>query len=58
MTIEDKLSRAEVSVENLRQERTLLKQAEARLQGENDALRRERSGQAVLLSNLQTIQVS
>lgn len=55
--MQDKLSRAEVSVENLRQERVLLKQVEARLQSENESLNRERSGQALVLANLQAIQV-
>ncbi|XP_075224314.1 nuclear basket protein megator isoform X2 [Lycorma delicatula] len=53
-----KLSRAEVLLENLRQEHQLLKESEARLSKEREILIREQQGQKLLLASLDTIKAS
>ncbi|GAB6032810.1 hypothetical protein CHUAL_012012 [Chamberlinius hualienensis] len=56
VSVQTKLSLLEVELTNSRREKTLLHQSEAHLQGEIEALKRERIGQAALLMNLQSIQ--
>ncbi|XP_033110270.1 nucleoprotein TPR-like [Anneissia japonica] len=55
LAFQERLSRAEVSCENLRAERDMLKGVEVRLSQEKDALMREHQGQNLLLANLETI---
>ncbi|KAM3915332.1 nucleoprotein TPR [Leptodactylus fuscus] len=54
----EKLAVAEVRVENLKREKELLKMTESRLTQERDSLLVEQRGQNLLLTNLQTIQVT
>ncbi|XP_063796301.1 nucleoprotein TPR [Pseudophryne corroboree] len=54
----EKLAVAEVRAENLRREKELLKVTESRLSHERESLLSERRGQNLLLTNLQTIQVT
>ncbi|XP_066453180.1 nucleoprotein TPR isoform X2 [Eleutherodactylus coqui] len=54
----EKLAIAEVRGENLKREKELLKMTESRLTQERDSLLVEQKGQNLLLTNLQTIQVT
>ncbi len=54
---QERCTKAEVSVENLRAERDLLKGVEVRLNQEKESLIREQRSQSLLLTNMQTIQV-
>ncbi|XP_056379611.1 nucleoprotein TPR isoform X2 [Hyla sarda] len=54
----EKLAIAEVRAENLKREKELLKMTENRLTQERDSLCLEQRGQNLLLTNLQTIQVT
>ncbi|XP_068096253.1 nucleoprotein TPR [Hyperolius riggenbachi] len=54
----EKLAFAEVKAENLKREKELLKMTETRLAQERESLLSEQRGQNLLLTNLQTIQVS
>uniref|UniRef100_A0A182QGG3 Nucleoprotein TPR n=1 Tax=Anopheles farauti TaxID=69004 RepID=A0A182QGG3_9DIPT len=58
MGAQSKLARAEVQLENLRQECRILKDSESRLQTEREILNRERCNQNLLLNNLEMIKVS
>ena len=52
---QERLSRAEVRCEHLQQERTLLRESEARLLAEREAAQRERTQTSLLLSNMEAI---
>ncbi|XP_018427815.1 PREDICTED: nucleoprotein TPR [Nanorana parkeri] len=54
----EKLALAEVKAENLKREKELLKMTETRLSQERTSLLAEQRGQNLLLTNLQTIQVT
>ncbi|XP_040190312.1 nucleoprotein TPR isoform X2 [Rana temporaria] len=54
----EKLALAEVKAENLKREKELLKMTETRLSQERESLLAEQRGQNLLLTNLQTIQVT
>ncbi|KAM5148156.1 nucleoprotein TPR [Mantella aurantiaca] len=54
----EKLALAEVKGENLKREKELLKMTETRLNQERESLLAEQRGQNLLLTNLQTIQVT
>ncbi|KAG8436525.1 hypothetical protein GDO86_007580 [Hymenochirus boettgeri] len=54
----EKLAVAEVRAENLKREKELLKMTETRLSQERESLIAEQRGQNLLLTNLQTIQVT
>nr|XP_033817183.1 nucleoprotein TPR isoform X1 [Geotrypetes seraphini] len=54
----EKLAVAEVRAENLKKEKDILKMAEARLNQERESLLAEQRGQNLLLTNLQSIQVT
>nr|DBA17744.1 TPA: hypothetical protein GDO54_016072 [Pyxicephalus adspersus] len=54
----EKLAFAEVKAENLKREKELLKMTETRLSQERESLLAEQRGQNLLLTNLQTIQVT
>ncbi|KAM8929908.1 nucleoprotein TPR isoform 2-T2 [Pelodytes ibericus] len=56
--VNEKLAVAEVRAENLKREKELFKMAEARLSQERESLIAEQRGQNLLLTNLQTIQVT
>ncbi|XP_071982834.1 nucleoprotein TPR [Engystomops pustulosus] len=56
--VNEKLAIAEVRAENLKREKELLKVTENRLTQERDSLLVEQRGQNLLLTNLQTIQVT
>ncbi|XP_053696723.1 nucleoprotein TPR isoform X2 [Sabethes cyaneus] len=58
ISAESKLARAEVQVENLKQECRILKDAESRLQTEREILNRERQNQNLLLNNIEMIKVT
>ncbi|XP_044737126.1 nucleoprotein TPR isoform X2 [Chrysoperla carnea] len=58
LNAQSKLSRAEVLLDNIRQENKLLKDSESRLLRERDALQREAHGQSLLLNNLESIKAS
>lgn len=58
LNAQKKIATSEVSVENLRMECKLLKDAESRLKCENEVLNRERQGQSILLVNLEMIKAS
>jgi len=53
-----KLSKAEVTMENLRKQCQLLQETEARLLKEREVLDREKQSQAILLANLESIRTS
>ncbi|KAJ9577844.1 hypothetical protein L9F63_025294 [Diploptera punctata] len=53
-----KLSKAEVTLENLRKQCQILQETEARLLKEREVLNREKQSQAILLSNLDSIRNS
>ena len=52
---QERLSRAEVRCEHLQQERTLLRESEARLLAEREAAHRERTQTSLLLTNMEAI---
>ncbi|XP_064188203.1 translocated promoter region b, nuclear basket protein isoform X2 [Anguilla rostrata] len=54
----ERLAMAEARSENLRKERDMLKMVESRLSQEKDSILAERRGQNMLLTNLQSIQVT
>ncbi|KAM4641426.1 nucleoprotein TPR [Discoglossus pictus] len=54
----EKLAVAEVRAENLKREKELFKMSETRILQERDALLAEQKGQNLLLTNLQTIQLT
>lgn len=54
----EKLALSEVKAENLKREKELLKMTETRLSQERESLLAEQRGQNLLLTNLQTIQVT
>ncbi|XP_024937433.1 nucleoprotein TPR isoform X2 [Cephus cinctus] len=58
LTAQTKLSRAEVQLENLRQERQLLRDSEGRLLKEREVLQRERQTQALLRADVEAIKAS
>lgn len=53
-----KLSKAEVTLENLKRQCQLLQETEARLLKEREVLNREKQSQAILLANLESIRTS
>ena len=55
-TLQERLSKAELSVQNLRTERDLLRSGEQQARSQYEELLREQRGQNVLLTNLQAIQ--
>ncbi|KAK7072171.1 hypothetical protein SK128_026556, partial [Halocaridina rubra] len=55
MTLQKDLSRAQVAVDNFREEVKLLKEAETRLLAERESVTRSQSAQAIVLANLETI---
>lgn len=57
MTAQDGLTRAEVSCQNLRAEKEILRSGKDRLVQEIDSLRHDQQSRDFLLINLQTIQV-
>ena len=58
LSAQSKLSRAEVQLENLRQERQILKDSESRLLKEREVLHRERQTQALLKADVESIKAS
>ncbi|KAK4316810.1 hypothetical protein Pmani_012065 [Petrolisthes manimaculis] len=58
ITLQKKLSKAQVALDNLREERTLLKESEARLLAERESLSRGQTSQAMVLANLETIKIN
>lgn len=58
MSAQSRLSRAEVQLENLRQERQLLRDSEGRLLKEREVLHRERQTQALLRADVESIKAS
>lgn len=58
LSAQSKLSRAEVQLENLRQERQILKDSENRLLKEREVLHRERQTQALLKADVESIKAS
>ncbi|XP_071529693.1 uncharacterized protein [Panulirus ornatus] len=58
MALQKRLSHAEVNLENLREERTLLKESEARLLAERESMNRGQTSQAMVLANLETIKIN
>ncbi|XP_063612017.1 nucleoprotein TPR-like, partial [Penaeus indicus] len=58
LTLQKKLSCAEVTLENLREERMLLKESEARLLSERESYERSHASQAMVLANLETIKIN
>ncbi|XP_045130805.1 nucleoprotein TPR-like [Portunus trituberculatus] len=58
LALQKKLSRAEIAVDNLREEKTLLKETEARLLAERESLSHGHTSQAMLLANLEAIKIN
>ncbi|XP_033209143.1 nucleoprotein TPR-like isoform X2 [Belonocnema kinseyi] len=58
LSAQSKLSRAEVQLENLRQERQILKDSESRFLKEREVLHRERQTQALLKADVESIKAS
>lgn len=58
LSAQSKLSRAEVQLENLRQERQILKDSENRLMKEREVFHRERQTQALLKADVESIKAS
>ncbi|XP_066587232.1 nucleoprotein TPR isoform X2 [Prorops nasuta] len=58
LSAQSKLSRAEVQLENLRQERQILRDSESRLSKEREVYQRERQTQAMLRADVQAIKAS
>lgn len=58
MSCHNKLTRAEVLIENLKQELQMTKDAETRLMAEREMLIRERQSQSLLLNKIEMIKVS
>lgn len=56
--VQGRLSRAEVQLENIRQERQLLKDSEGRLLKEREVYQRERQTQALLRADMESIKAS
>uniref|UniRef100_A0A9J8AC26 Nucleoprotein TPR n=1 Tax=Cyprinus carpio carpio TaxID=630221 RepID=A0A9J8AC26_CYPCA len=54
----EKLTMAELRVENIRKEKDILKQVENRLTQERESIRTEQRGQSLLLTNLKSIQLT
>uniref|UniRef100_A0A8C2AHE4 Nucleoprotein TPR n=1 Tax=Cyprinus carpio TaxID=7962 RepID=A0A8C2AHE4_CYPCA len=54
----EKLTMAELRVENIRKEKDILKQVENRLTQERESIRTEHRGQSLLLTNLKSIQLT
>ena len=57
MSVQEQLSQATARSDNLRAERDIIKSSEQRLLVELESCRRERQSQAMLMGNLQAIQV-
>lgn len=58
LSAESRLSKAEVQLENLRQEKQLLRDSESRLIKEREVLQRERQTHALLKADVESIKVS
>ncbi|XP_011695258.1 PREDICTED: nucleoprotein TPR-like [Wasmannia auropunctata] len=58
LSAQSRLSRAEVQLENLRQERQLLRDSEGRLLKEREIFQRERQTQALLKADMESIKAS
>lgn len=58
LAAQTRLSRAEVQLENLRQERQLLRDSEGRLLKEREVYQRERQTQALLRADVESIKAS
>lgn len=58
LSAESRLSKAEVQLENLRQERQLLRDSESRLIKEREVLHRERQTHALLKADVESIKIS
>lgn len=58
MVSQENASRAEVKCQSLQAEKDLLKSSESRLVQEKESMMREQRTQSILMTNLQTIQVS
>ena len=54
---QERVNKAEVQAKNLRDEKAMLKEVEIRLTQEKESMIREHRSQALLLTNLQQIQV-
>lgn len=57
MVAQEKLAKSDVTIENLKAERDLLKGVEARLLQEKESVMKEQQHQSRLMSNLQAVQV-
>lgn len=58
MVAQEKLAKSDVTIENLKAERDLLKGVEARLLQEKESVMKEQQHQSRLMANLQAVQVS
>lgn len=58
LNAQTKLSKAEVTLENLKKQCQLLQETEARMLKEREVLNREKQSQAILLANLESIRTS
>lgn len=58
LALQKKLSRAEIAVDNLREEKTLLKETEARLLAERESVSHGHTSQAMVLANLEAIKIN
>lgn len=58
LSVQTRLSRAEVQLENIRQERQLLRDSEGRLLKEREIYQRERQTQALLKADMESIKAS
>lgn len=57
MVAQEKLAKSDVTIENLKAERDLLKGVEARLLQEKESVMKEQQHQSRLMANLQAVQV-
>lgn len=57
MVAQEKLAKSEVTIENLKAERDLLKGVEARLLQEKESVMKEQQHQSRIMANLQAVQV-
>lgn len=57
MVAQEKLAKSDVTIENLKAERDLLKGVEARLLQEKESVMKEQTHQSRLMANLQAVQV-
>ena len=58
MSLQSKLTKAEVQVQHLTSQNSTLRSIEARLSQEKDSMMRENRSTQLLMANLQAIQVS